>query len=108
MALKLNMWGLKKESVLLRTLGASGKQILNINAMEYLLLGALAALTGIMLSFVGSWLIATLLFKIPFIPGLLAPFLVLVGITGLTVLIGVTNSRGVLNTPPLEVLRREV
>lgn len=97
-----------KESVLLRTLGASGKQIMYITAMEYFLLGALAALTGILLSFVGSWLIAFYLFKIPFIPSLLPPFLVMVGITFLTVLIGVTNSRGILNTPPLEVLRREV
>jgi putative ABC transport system permease protein len=97
-----------QESVLLRTLGASGKQIMYITAMEYLLLGALAALTGILLSFVGSWLIAFFMFKIPFVPSLLAPLLVLVGITALTVLIGVVNSRGLLNTPPLEVLRREV
>ncbi len=97
-----------RESVLLRTLGASGKQILYINAMEYLLLGLLAALTGIALSFVGSWLVARFVFDIPFVADWWQPLLVLVGITVLTVLIGVTNSRGVVRTPPLEVLRREV
>ncbi len=97
-----------RESVLLRTLGASGKQILNINALEYLLLGSLASLTGILLSFVGSWLLAKFTFKIPFEPNLLPPLLVFVGITLLTVIIGTVNSRGILNTPPLEVLRKEV
>ncbi|MFT4663212.1 MAG: putative ABC transport system permease protein [Polaribacter sp.] len=97
-----------KESVLLRTLGASGKQIIRINAMEYFVLGSLATLTGILLSFLGSWLIAKFMFEIPFTPALLPPFLVFLGITILTVLIGVTNSRGILNTPPLEILRREV
>ncbi len=97
-----------RESVLLRTLGASGRQILNINALEYFLLGALASLTGILLSFVGAWLLAKFTFKIPFAPNLLPPFLVFIGITLLTVFIGVINSRGILNTPPLEVLRKEV
>ncbi|MEM9987447.1 MAG: FtsX-like permease family protein, partial [Bacteroidota bacterium] len=36
-----------REAVLLRTLGASGRQILTINALEYLLLGFLATGTGV-------------------------------------------------------------
>ena len=97
-----------RESVLLRTLGASSKQILSINALEYLLLGALASATGIVLSFIASWIQAKFVFDIPFKPNLLPPFLVFLGITLLTVFIGVINSRGILNTPPLEVLRKEV
>jgi len=97
-----------KESVLLRTLGAKGKQILYINALEYFLLGALATLTGIGLSFIGSWLLARFSFQIPFTPDWSAPAVVLLTITGLTVLIGMFNSREVLSKPPLEVLRNEV
>ena len=97
-----------KESVLLRTLGASRRQILSINLVEYLLLGALASLTGIFLSFGISWLIAKYQFEIPFTPTFLPPFLVFLSITFLTVLIGLLNSREVVSKPPLEVLRNEV
>eukprot|EP01037_Dinobryon_pediforme_P007408 gene7408-7472_t len=44
-----------RESVLLRTLGASRKQILTITALEYLFLGALSALTGIVIALAGSF-----------------------------------------------------
>ncbi len=97
-----------RESVLLRTLGASRRQILMINAAEYFLLGTLATFTGILLSFVGTWLIARFSFNIPFSPNLLPPFLVFLSITALTVFIGLFNSRDVLNKPPLEVLRAEM
>jgi len=94
-----------KESVLLRTIGAQSRQILLINLLEYFMLGALATLTGIGLSFIGSWLLAKYSFEIPFKPDWLPPFIVFFAITGLTVLIGLFNSREVLNKPPLEVLR---
>ncbi len=97
-----------QESVLLRTLGAKSRQILMINALEYFMLGALATLTGIGLAFVGSYLLAIFLFEIPFTPNLLPPLWLFLSITGLTVLIGLLNSREVLNKPPLEVLRKEV
>ena len=96
-----------KESVLLRTLGAKGKQILNITALEYLYLGILGSAIGVFLSFIGSKLLATFVFNTDFSPSLI-PFLVVVpGITILVVLIGLLNSRGVLKSPPLEVLRKE-
>ena len=97
-----------RESVLLRTLGASRRQILTINALEYFLLGALSCLAGIGLSVASAWALAHFAFKIPFQPQwwpLAVTFLV---ITSLTVLIGLFNSREVLRKPPLEVLRAEV
>lgn len=97
-----------RESVLLRTLGASRRQILSINALEYFLLGALACLAGVGLSVVGAWALAHFAFQIPFEPQwwpLVTTFLV---ITSLTVIIGLLNSREVVNKPPLEVLRAEV
>ncbi|CAM3544188.1 FtsX-like permease family protein [Pontibacter korlensis] len=96
-----------QESVLLRTLGASRKQILSINAFEYLLLGALAAGTGIILSLGASWALAVFSFEVAFVPDLSPLLPVFAGITTLTVFIGMLNSRGILNRPPLEVLRRE-
>ncbi|SOE23673.1 putative ABC transport system permease protein [Spirosomataceae bacterium TFI 002] len=96
-----------KESVLLRTLGAKSSQILKITALEYLYLGVLGTGIGIFLSLVASQLLASFVFDTAFIPSWV-PFLVLLpGITIIVLLIGLSNSRSVLNSPPLEVLRKE-
>lgn len=96
-----------KESILLRTLGASGKQVLIINAIEYFFLGVLAAGAGLILSLSGSWLLAKYSFDATFSPPLI-PILVLFSIVvGLVVITGVLSTRNVLNQPPLKILRNE-
>ncbi|MES3016699.1 MAG: FtsX-like permease family protein [Bacteroidota bacterium] len=97
-----------RESVLLRTLGASRKQILIITALEYFFLGALAAGAGIVLSLLASWGLAKFTFETNFTPEILPVLALFTIISCLTVLIGLFNSRGILNKPPLEVLRSEV
>ena len=96
-----------RESVLLRTLGAQGKQILKINALEYLFLGVLGSGVGVLLSLLSSFLLAYFIFDTPFIPSWVPFLVVLTGITFLVLAIGLFNSRGVLNSPPLQVLRKE-
>ncbi len=96
-----------KESVLLRTLGASRKQILSINALEYFFLGSLAALTGVLIALAGSWALAVFYFETPFTPPLWPVIISYLAITLLTILVGLSNSRSVLNRPPLEILRSE-
>ena len=96
-----------KESVLLRTLGAKNVQILKIAALEYLFLGILGSLVGIVLALISSLLLAIFVFKEPFVPSII-PFLVfLPGISLLVLGIGLSNIRSVLKSSPLEVLRRE-
>lgn len=97
-----------KESVLLRTMGGSRKQILSINSLEYFFLGSLASLSGILLAMLGSWGLAFYSFDSTFVPNLLPIVLVYIVITGLTIIIGLLNSRGIISKPPLEVLRNEV
>jgi putative ABC transport system permease protein len=97
-----------RESVLLRTIGASRKQILAITALEYFFLGALATGAGIILALLASWGLARFNFETSFTPDLLPVLLLFLLISSLTVLIGLFNSRSVLNRPPLEVLRSEV
>lgn len=97
-----------RESVLLRTLGAGRRQILWINTVEYFLLGALAGMAGIGLSIAGAWALARFAFEISFFMDWLPVLATFFAITGLTVLIGLLNSRDVLNKAPLEVLRNEV
>ncbi len=97
-----------QEAVLLRTLGGSRRQILTITALEYLFLGALAAAAGILLSLPATWALATYSFDATFSPNWLIVLLLFISVCLLTVVIGLINSREVLNKPPLEVLRKEV
>jgi len=97
-----------QESVLLRTLGASRKQIFTITALEYFFLGSLAALTGIILAAAGSWSLARFSFEAEFKPAIWPVAIVFLFVSLLTVIIGLINSRGILSKPPLEVLRQDV
>jgi putative ABC transport system permease protein len=94
-----------QESVLLRMLGASGRQVLAILAVEYFALGLLAALTGIALAWPAAWALATFAFKVAFAPSA-APLLVaLAAVPALTVVTGLLMSRDILRHPPLAILR---
>jgi putative ABC transport system permease protein len=97
-----------KESVLLRTLGASRKQVIKINTLEYLYLGLIATFTGLVISVVASYLLALFYFEVPFAFNFLPILATLAIITALVVVLGWANSRTVVNQPPLEVLRKEV
>jgi putative ABC transport system permease protein len=97
-----------QESVLLRTLGASRKQIFVIAALEYFFLGAFAAATGIILAVAGSWGLGKFSFETTFTPPLIPILIVFVSICLLTVFIGLANSRFIVSKSPLEILRQEV
>lgn len=96
-----------QESVLLRTLGASRRQVLGITLLEYFFIGALAAVIGIGISMAFSMVLAKFIFEAIFVPNWWVVVGLFTGVSSLTVLIGLYNVRGVLNRPPLEVLRRE-
>lgn len=97
-----------QESVLLRTIGASRKQILQINAVEYILLGGMSALTGIVLALIASYLMARFMFELDFSFQWMPILAMFVIVTSLTLFIGMLNSREVISKSPLEVLRKEV
>lgn len=96
-----------RESVLLRTLGASKKQILTITALEYLFLGILATAAGLILAIGSSWAMARYSFATSFTPTFWPIAGFFTAIVSLVVITGVLNSKNVLNHPPLEVLRKE-
>ena len=96
-----------KEYVLLRTIGARTKQITTITLVEYAYLGFFAAVAGVVLSLGAAWLLAFFFFKIQFSVNVLQLLYVMVGVISLTVIIGWLNSRSVISTPPLQVLRKE-
>jgi putative ABC transport system permease protein len=96
-----------QETVLLRTLGASRRQIHRILAVEYLSLGLLAAATGSLLALAAVWALAAFVFHVHFVP-MAAPLLCAwVATPALTAGLGLLMSRGILNQPPLAALRNE-
>jgi putative ABC transport system permease protein len=96
-----------KEYVLLRTIGARTKQITRITLIEYTYLGLFSALTGIILSLVSGWLLTHYFFEVTFAFDMLEMSLIGLGVIVLTTTIGWFNSREVINTPPLQILRKE-
>jgi putative ABC transport system permease protein len=96
-----------QESVLLRTLGASRRQVLVITMLEYLFLGGLAAAVGIVLSLGFSMLLAKFVFEGGVAVHIWPVVVLFASVSLLTVVVGALNTRGMLNRPPLEVLRRE-
>nr|MCU0357935.1 FtsX-like permease family protein [Cyclobacteriaceae bacterium] len=96
-----------KENVLLRTLGARTKQITYITLIEYAYLGLFSALTGMILSLGGGYLLTRFFFDIQFAVDITEVVIIALGVISLTMLIGWWNSREVISTPPLQVLRKE-
>lgn len=94
-----------KESVLLRTLGASAWQVRVILMIEYATLGVLSALTGVLLAVAANAALATFVFKASPWPDTTLIVAALGTVTTIAVLGGLALSRGVCHHPPLEILR---
>jgi putative ABC transport system permease protein len=96
-----------RESVLLRTLGASRGQVMTILAIEYACIGLLSAVVGIACAEAATWALARFLFEVPFQLSLRAMLATLAVVPGLTLAAGVLSSAGILKRSPLAVLRSE-
>ncbi len=96
-----------KEYVLLRTIGARTNQISKITLIEYAYVGIFSALTGLVLSLGGGFLLARYFFDVQFNFDPVELSIIGVSVMALTTLIGWYNSREVIATPPLQVLRKE-
>lgn len=95
------------ENVLLRTIGARSSHIIRITLIEYVYLGLFSAVTGLVLSLAGGWLLTKFFFEITFAFDWLELLIITAGVVLLTTAIGWWNSRAVIRTPPLQILRKE-
>jgi putative ABC transport system permease protein len=96
-----------RESVLLRTLGATRRQVRQILLVEYGVLGVLAAVTGSLLAVAASWLLMRFVFATSFAAPPLLLLATVAAVAAVTLATGLLSSRGVCDHPPLEVLRQE-
>lgn len=96
-----------RESVLLRTLGASRRQILTITALEYFFLGTVAVGAGLILAVGGSWALARFSFSASISLPIWSLTIFFCSTVLLVVITGVLSSMKILNSPPLEILRKD-
>jgi len=94
-----------KENAMLRTIGATNKQILKMTFVEYLLLGILGAFSGTTLSLIGGKLLSIFVFKSQFIVSWIPLVLVPLLVVFFVVFIGLFNNRKIIKTAPRETLR---
>ena len=94
-----------RESVLLRTLGASAQQVRIILLVEYTALGSLSAGAGVLLAIAANYSLAKWIFHVPAWPNVLLLAAAFIIATVLAILAGLALSRGVSRHPPLEILR---
>lgn len=94
-----------REASLLRTLGATRKQVVKIQITEYLLLGLMAALSGLLLSLGAGFFISFFYLEISFTPNLFILIAEMLVLMLLVMITGLFYTTGIHNKPPLEVLR---
>ena len=73
--------------------------------VEYAALGALAGLTGVLLSVGGAWALSRFVFQVEFVLPVTIVVVAVGTVSFLTMAIGWFGSRGVLDEPPLVILR---
>jgi putative ABC transport system permease protein len=96
-----------RETVLLRTLGANRHQLVQIQLVEYAILGLLAALVGCGLALLANGLLAAFVFKTVGAFPLSTLLGAVVAVMVVTLATGLLANRGVADHPPLEILRQE-
>jgi putative ABC transport system permease protein len=94
-----------REGVLLKTLGATRRQVSRIMLVEYALLGALGSAAGMLLSMVGAWLLMKFVFEQSYSPAIAPVLMVAAAMTTLAIVIGLATGREVFRQTPMAALR---
>ncbi|MBM3907737.1 MAG: ABC transporter permease [Gemmatimonadetes bacterium] len=94
-----------RESVLLKTLGATQRQVLRILFAEYALLGTLGGICGMGLATVGGWALVTFVFEAPFQFAFGPAATIAAVMLGMAVGIGLLTAREVFRETPMAALR---
>ncbi len=96
-----------RESVLLRTIGASATQIRSIIAIEYGLIGAISGIISIGLSLIAASALGIWAFKVDFFIPWSQIITAFAFVVTLSIFTGLASSRGIATHPPLVILRKE-
>jgi putative ABC transport system permease protein len=94
------------DAAILRTVGATGRQMRSAQAAEFLAIGALAGLLASIGATLLGYVLATRVLNVPYA---LDPWVWLAGLAGGTggvLLAGLAGTRRILRTPPMEIFRK--
>lgn len=97
----------QREYALLRTLGSSSRFITGITLIEHGYIGLFSVMAGALLSLGGGYALSVFFFDFQFAFRINELVTVALSVVLLTVAVGWFNSHSVLQTPPLEILRKE-
>jgi putative ABC transport system permease protein len=93
------------DAAIMRTVGATGRQMLSAHAAEFAAIGALSGLLAAIGASLSGWVLATRVLTVPYE---VSPWVWLVGLVGGTagvLLAGLLGTRRVLHTPPMQIFR---
>lgn len=93
------------DAAVLRTVGATGRQLLNAQAAEFIAIGALAGLLASIAASALGYVLATRVLNVPYD---LNPWIWVVGMLTATLgvlIAGLLGTRRILKTPPMEIFR---
>lgn len=93
------------DSVIMKLLGATRRQILGAQAMEYGLLAVVLGLLALLLGLGAAWYVVAQIFDFAFAPDPTVLALTLVGGAGITFVLGIIGSLPILAARPAEALR---
>jgi putative ABC transport system permease protein len=96
-----------REGVLLKALGATRAQLLQINLVEHAVLGAVGAAVALVLASAAGWALVRFVFEGRFVLPLAPLAAFAVALTALTAAVGVAGSAGLIRQSPLSALRAE-
>ena len=96
-----------RETVLLRTLGASRRQLIYMQMVEYSILGVLGAAVGCGMAVAANAALAHWVFKTTPVLEPLTLVMATLAVTALTLFTGWLANRSITDHPPLEILREE-
>jgi putative ABC transport system permease protein len=94
-----------REAALLRTLGASRRQLTAIALEEYAALGAVSALAALLLGGLAAWSLSHWIFQVPFSVPVGSAIMLVTGTALVTMLVGLWTALDVARQTPLGVLR---
>jgi putative ABC transport system permease protein len=93
------------DAAIMRTVGATGRQMLSAHASEFAAIGALAGVLAAIGASLLGWVLATRVLTVPY---QVSPWVWLVGLiggTGGVLIAGLLGTRRVLRTPPMQIFR---
>lgn len=93
------------DAAIMRTVGATGRQMLSAHAAEFAAIGALAGLLAAIGASLLGWVLATKVLSLPYAVSFWVWLVGLAGGTAGVLLSGLLGTRRVIRTPPMEIFR---